>query len=243
MTDALIQMFDTVTVETVPPNPQAVAGYTGGNWPTYNELVAKFPNAYHLSIAVQAYHHGRALDVEQGDATNSEAAGWFRNYADHSQGKPVVYTFAANCQALINALAADGINRDQYYLWSAHWTFQPHICGKTLPLCGYPVADLTQWTDKSMGRNLDESLVESYVFNAPKPVIIDIPEDAQMITATGENGHIHVFVEVPHSKDDPTKGSVVYEVYQNAAGSWAGGAQGKQKALAYKLVDIPADIA
>lgn len=164
----MITMYDTTTVSTVPPGPQAVAGYVGGFWPTYNSLVEKFPHAHHLSIAVTAGERARCLDVEPGDATNVSAVGWFHNFADRSQGKPVFYTSSANSQALINTLDAAGIHRDSYWLWSAHYTFNPHICGRNT--CGYPNADATQWTDKALGRNLDESLVNDYVFvDAPKP--------------------------------------------------------------------------
>lgn len=162
-----ITMYDTVDVGTVPPNPEAVAGYVAGNWPTYNSLVQRFPNAHHLSIAVQADERARCLDVENGDATNSQAPGWFKSLADHSQGKPIVYTFASNCQALINTLSGAGVGRSEYLLWSAHWTYRAHICAPGV--CGYPAADLTQWTDKALGRNLDESLVNDYVFGPPPP--------------------------------------------------------------------------
>lgn len=84
---------------------------------------------------------------------------------------------------------------------------------------------------------------DNFAGPTPPPVIITIPEDQNMIAATVSGNNVHVFVEVPHAKDDPTKGSVVYEIYQTGPGNWAGGQQGKQKALAYKLVDIPANVA
>lgn len=158
-------MYDSVDVATVPDNPQAVAGYVGGHWPTYNALVAKFPHAHHLSIAVFANERARCLDVEPGDAVNGQAPGWFNSLADHSQGKPVLYTSASNVQALINTMSANGIARDRYFIWSAHYSFQEHICSPGG--CGYPQADLTQWSDHALGRNLDVSLVSDAVFGAP----------------------------------------------------------------------------
>lgn len=94
-------MYDSVTVDTVPDSPQAVAGYTGGNWPTYGPLVQRFPNAKHLSIAVQAYMNGRALDVETGDATDADAPGWFNSHADKSEGKAILYTFASDRKSVV----------------------------------------------------------------------------------------------------------------------------------------------
>ena len=162
-------MYDSVDISTIPATAEAVAGYTSGHWPTYNALVAKFPHAHHLSIAVNASERARCLDIEPGDATNSQAPGWFRNVADHSQGKPVLYTYASNGQALVNTMSAAGIARSEYFLWLAHFTGTPHICG---PHDGFVQADLTQWTDKALGRNLDASMVEDVVFGikpAPDP--------------------------------------------------------------------------
>lgn len=167
---ATLTMYDSVDVSTIPPNPEAVAGYVGGSWPNYNELVAKFPHAHHLSIAVEANEHARCLDVEPLDATNAQAPGWFKSsLADKSQGKAVLYTSASNVQALMDAMSAAGIARSEYYIWSAHYSNE-HICGPNV--CGYPQADATQWTDHSQGRNLDQSLVHDYFFGvkpAPTP--------------------------------------------------------------------------
>src|ERR1035438_1080131 len=49
-----VRMYDSVDLNEFPPNPEAVAGYVGGKWPTYAPLVKKFPKAHHLSIAVNA---------------------------------------------------------------------------------------------------------------------------------------------------------------------------------------------
>jgi len=162
-----IQMFDSVTITEIPANPAAVAGYVGGNWPTYGELVNRFPHAHHLSIAVNAGERARCLDIESGDATIDQAAHWLDTMADRSQGKPVLYTSAGNISTLRAAVG----NRE-YLLWSAHYTYQPHVCGQ----CGYPPADLTQFSDKALGRNLDESLVGDQVFGPATPPEVPHPK-------------------------------------------------------------------
>lgn len=151
-------MFDSIDLSQIPAGieaPDAVAGYTGGSWPTYAELTRRWPKARHLSIAVRSADAARCLDVEPGDATNADVPAWIESKA---QGRPIIYTFLSNAQVLVNYLAAHGIDRDKYDLWIAHWTSTPHICG---PSCGFGlrgVADATQFTDHSGGRNLDESL-------------------------------------------------------------------------------------
>jgi|SRR5215469_2870907 len=200
-----VVMYDSIDLSQFPPNPPAVAGYVGGHWPTYPELVKKFPNAHHLSIAVTASQNARCLDVEPGDATPEQAPGWFANHADHSQGTPVLYTSASGVQHLINVMTNAGYARNRYLVWSAHYTFYSHICSPGT--CGYPTADATQWTDKSGGKNLDESLCSDAFFGA-SPSPIPVPEGTVSISCTqNEDGRLAVFVhlqtgEVKHCEQE-----------------------------------------
>jgi hypothetical protein len=218
-------MFDSIDLSQFPPNPEAVAGYVGGHWPTYPELVKKFPHAYHLSIAVNASQSARCLDVEPGDATPGQAPGWYANHADHSQGLPVLYGSASAVQQIVNAMAGAGYSRDRYFIWSAHYSFQEHICSPSR--CGYPQADATQWTDKAMGRNLDQSLCSDAFFSSapapgPRPPSpIPVPEDAVSIAATqNKDGRLEVFVQL-------SSGEVKHAYQKEAGGAWAGSAPGK----------------
>lgn len=156
-------MFDNVAVGAIGVGDEE-AGYVNGRWPTYSAVVARFPGKPVLSIAVTADVRAAALDIETGDANNAQAAGWYHGWTPGLVSKPILYTSASNVPALIEAMAADGIGRAEYYIWSAHYTGVAHICS---PVChfGNWNADLTQWTDKIGG---DESLVQDYVF-APVP--------------------------------------------------------------------------
>lgn len=44
-------MFDAVDIGQIPGDVPIVAGYVNGNYVTFNQLSARFPNARHLSIA------------------------------------------------------------------------------------------------------------------------------------------------------------------------------------------------
>jgi hypothetical protein len=168
----MIRMFDDVTVRLIPADAQAVAGYVNGRWANYPDVVKRFPKALHLSISVNRFGDADCLDVEKGDATNDEAPAWVRRQQKRGVRQPVVYTSTSNAAALLRVLARAGITRSQIRLWTAHYTYHPHICdGK----CGFGnfQADGTQWTDKSMGRSLDESLLKDSFFGAklnPVPV-------------------------------------------------------------------------
>lgn len=160
------EMFDSIDPRQIPAGQDA-AGYVDGRWPTFTAL----HGPSNLSIAVFAADDADTLDVEAGDATNSQAPGWVKRELGLGHWRPCVYTSASNVRALLAALAAAGISRSQIRLWTAHYTYRPHLCG---PACGLPAgvtADATQWTDRSGGRNLDESTIADDFFSVPTPEV------------------------------------------------------------------------
>jgi hypothetical protein len=151
-------MYDDVTLSLIPANAPAVAGYVGGRWPTYHELATRFPHAKRLSIAVNAGEDAECLDVEPGDATVSQAAAWIKRQRNRGVKRPVVYCSVSQARGVVSALKAAGLGRSSYRLWTAHYTGRAHLCSSA---CGFGMpttADATQWTDRALGRSLDESL-------------------------------------------------------------------------------------
>lgn len=151
------RMYDAITVANLPADAEAVAGYVGGNWPTFKGLLKSHPHARHVSIAINAAEVAQVLDIETGDATIAEAAPWVKRMKARKHHRPGLYVSLSQARALLNALAAAGIKRADVRLWIAHYTGEAHICG---PQCGYELnttADATQFTDKSNGLSLDES--------------------------------------------------------------------------------------
>lgn len=152
-------MYDSVDVGQIPVDAQAAAGYVGGHWPTYAELCRRLPHAHVLSIAVTAEEDADCLDVETGDATPQQAPAWVRRQLHRGVWRPALYANLSTMPAVVHELAQAGLNRDQVRLWVAHYTGEPHIP------TGY---DACQWTDRALGRNLDESLLADAFFPAPK---------------------------------------------------------------------------
>lgn len=71
------EMFDGITPGTVPPGAQLYAAYLDGDWPDFAALLAKYPDAIGVPVAVSAsYNGGKVLDVENGDATPAESVNW-----------------------------------------------------------------------------------------------------------------------------------------------------------------------
>lgn len=142
-------MFDAIEVSQIPANAQAVAGYIGGKWPTYGELIKRFPKAKHLSIAVFASLDAACLDIETGDASPGQAPAWVKRQKARGVKRPCLYANLSTMPAVKGALTKAGIKREDVRLWVAEWTFVPHIP---------PGYDACQWTDRALGRNLDQSL-------------------------------------------------------------------------------------
>jgi len=155
-----LEMFDSVTLSTVPSTARVVAGYTAGAWPTYPSLVRAFPRAHHVSIAVGARYAARCLDIEPGDATVSQATGWYRFARRRGVARPCFYANLSTMPLVRANLANHGIGRSRVLLWDADWTYEAHLDA------GY---DATQWTNHSLGRNLDESTVTLTFAGVEKP--------------------------------------------------------------------------
>ncbi len=160
-----LAMFDSIDPSQIPSNPPAVAGYVGGSWPDYSRLVARFPKAHHLSIAVNASEDADCLDVENGDAVPSEAPAWVKRQKARGIERPVVYSSVSQMPGILEELKKAGLKRTDFRVWSAHYTDTPHIESGS---------DATQWTNHALGHDLDESLCSDTFFRPlnkpPKPI-------------------------------------------------------------------------
>lgn len=152
-------MYDSIIVNDIPANAEAVAGYVNGHWPTFPVLAETHPHAKRLSVAVFSAADADCLDIESGDARPVDAPAWVRRQRARGVKRPVVYANRSTMPAVVRALRAVGINRRMVRLWVADYTGKPH-----LPLLWWGIrptrADACQYTDKALGRNLDASICQ-----------------------------------------------------------------------------------
>jgi hypothetical protein len=164
-----LYMYDDINISLIPFFAKAVAGYVDGRWQTYLKLLIRCPFAKHMSIAVFPGDNADCLDCEPGDATNIQAPAWVkRQRALRRVGRkyqtrlPVLYTSAANGNALNDVCRKAGLEYGVDYLWwSAHYspTLGKHFCGpKCYPGLRYE-AHGTQYTDHANSKNLDLSIL------------------------------------------------------------------------------------
>jgi hypothetical protein len=165
-----VQMFDSTIVGAIPADAPAVAGYIGGPWPTYVQLLQRFPRAHHLSIAVNASEDAECLDIEYLDATPDQAPAWVKRQLARGVERPVVYASVSAMPSVLTALQHDGIAFSSVRIWTAHYTGTAHLC--VPQACGPGLqanADATQWTDHALDSALDESLCADTFFGPPPP--------------------------------------------------------------------------
>lgn len=165
----MLVMYDSTSVADMPAGGDADAGYTAGIWPTYSAVVAKFPHAHHVSIAVASRFDADALDIEKGDATPDVAPAWVRRQQARGIARPIMYASQSLMPSVLAVLASAGIDRSQVRLWTAHYGRGLHICSPAE--CGARgfTADATQWSDHgSIGNgHYDTSAVSDTFFDTP----------------------------------------------------------------------------
>jgi hypothetical protein len=151
-----LHVFDDTQVNLIPPDPEAVAGYVDGRYENFDRMVSTFPRAKHLSITTAAAGiQGRIIDCEAGDAPPGQVAAGIKRRLDAGIWRPGAYAGASNWAIVRPQIIALGIPRSAYVEWLADWTYLAELLG------GY---DIQQYTNRAMGRSLDESLALSTVW-------------------------------------------------------------------------------
>lgn len=166
--------YDDVTLSLIPPDAPIVVAYVDGLYANYDQAVARFGAEKVRGITVRGSHgsHIYWCDSENGDLTTAQAIDWVAyevRTLKHTARGP--YAAVSSMQAIIDGLTRAGISRGSYPVWTAHYA-GAHICSPRT--CAYPgfrdTADGTQFTDKALGRSLDESeITDRWLGRAPNP--------------------------------------------------------------------------
>jgi hypothetical protein len=181
-----IIMYDSVTASEIPSDAMAVAGYIDGHYANVAELRARFPRALLLEVTTSGGSaHATAVDEEPGDASVAGAVAWLRAAAARGVWRPCAYASVSGMGALLAACTAAGLNLPEFRFWSAHYEAGAHICGPASCRLVSRSMDATQWTDRALGRNLDESLLADGFFPWYDTLMTEIP--TVQTGSTGQN--------------------------------------------------------
>lgn len=155
------EMYDDVNLSLLPAGAHWLAGYANG---IFANAVAMAKLSWHphvTTVAVSANGRAQCGDFEPGDMTPAQAPAWYR--ADKAAGfaKPCIYSSIWEfVHQIIPTLNAAHIARSSYWAWDADYTFVRHLDA------GF---DATQWTDRALGRSLDESTATLAFLGATPP--------------------------------------------------------------------------
>lgn len=117
-------------------SPELVAGYINGLYKWSAAEWDLFPHSTHVQISITASEDaGDVLDVEKGDASPQEAAGWIERRKQSGLWRPTIYCARSVIPAVRQATGRYVLGTD-YDIWVADWTGKPH--GVTAPGPGVP---------------------------------------------------------------------------------------------------------
>jgi hypothetical protein len=106
----MILMYDKAgtNLRIIPGSCQGVALYVDGWYANWDQGVAQFPDAFHVSITVLGRPNTMVCDCERGDLTPGQAAAWA--HAELNAGRtPTIYCSLSYYQAVAMACAAYGL--------------------------------------------------------------------------------------------------------------------------------------
>ena len=107
-------MFDAIAVGNLPPGAAVYAGYDDGAWPDAAAILARF-HAPVVRVTVNPNDdEGDMLDVENGDATPTDAPGWVRRRRASGHAGPLVYMSASLWATVRQAFSAQGVPEPGY---------------------------------------------------------------------------------------------------------------------------------
>ncbi len=108
------------------PKAAMVAGYLNGQFAWSQAEWALFPNAHHVTISITAGANvGDVLDVESGDATPDQTAGWIAMRKAAGLYRPTIYCSLDVIPAVRVGTGRYILDKD-YDIWVANFTGVPH---------------------------------------------------------------------------------------------------------------------
>ena len=122
-------MYDSTDALAIPDDAEVAAGYTDGHFVNFAAVVARTPNAQHVSITVTGLPASTVCDCESGDLTPLDAARWAK-VEQRAGRRPTIYCSKDSQQAVLVALASVGAAPVDW--WLADWTGSPHLLGGTV---------------------------------------------------------------------------------------------------------------
>jgi hypothetical protein len=170
----MFTMYDSTTEDQIPKEPHAVAAYINGKYENYDRCKQLFPHARILRLSVTGDVVADGYDMEKGDYQNDEAGKLYKIAKDAGVWRPCFYAqLSGNMPAVKKALNTVIAVRDDVRLWVAYYNRASDLPSEY---------DAHQFTDRALGRNLDESICADTFFQPAKVT----PDTPAQVTAEAE---------------------------------------------------------
>ena len=154
-------MYDDVNLSLIPREPHAIIAYINGDEPTLEQARKDFPHARILEMSVRGIVPAQAYDIERFDYTPDDVPELYKVAQEAGIWRPCFYGQLSGTMPAIRAKLNTVITaRADVRLLVASWDGVPIVPA------GY---DGKQFTDRALGRSLDESLLLDTFFQAAKP--------------------------------------------------------------------------
>ena len=167
-------MYDNVDLNLIPNGPHAVGCYRNGRYANEDQARKRFPHARILPISVTGDVPCDCYDIETGDYTPDYAAQLVKTALQHNIWRPCLYANLSTMPAVKHDLEANGVQRNEVRLWVAAYDGVPIIPA------GY---DAKQFTDRALGRSLDESVCNDTFFRPSSELAVAPHEPAEKVPA------------------------------------------------------------
>lgn len=152
----MFTMYDDTNLGLIPNAPHAVAAYVNGRFANVDEARRRFPHARILGISVGGIVAADCYDIERGDYTPAQVPELYKAALDGGIWRPCFYAQLSGVMpAVRDELRPIIKDRADVRLWVAYYNGQADL----------PAAyDAHQFTDRALGRSLDESICNDQFF-------------------------------------------------------------------------------
>jgi hypothetical protein len=148
-------MYDSVDLNQIPKQPHAIACYRNGDTANEHQARLRFPHARILPISVTGAVPCECYDIERGDYTPDHVPELLRLALHEGITRPCFYASLSVMPEIHQQLKSTGIPRTRIRLWVAYYNGNADLPAEY---------DAHQFTNRALGRNLDESICSDTFF-------------------------------------------------------------------------------
>lgn len=152
--------YSSVTTSDIPASAPVVFAYSNPPYAQVEEVKRRCPHARIVTIATHLDVKADMYDFENGAIPVADAVTVLRDHLASGQSRPIAYAALDDLQTIMTEFTSKVGNHERVRWLPAHFTDSPELPSW---------ADGVQWSEKALGRNLNEYLLRSDFFGTVEP--------------------------------------------------------------------------